>query len=85
MPAPRNNKNAAGKRIERERVSVSLSLSNGLLDLIGGYLLSQGIDPNAENVRQFTRDWFYLHVGDYLKGTIEIEDTMIAEKGAIIV
>ena len=77
MPAPRKNKNASGKRVERDRIPVSLSLSNGLLELTSGYLLSQGIDPNTENVRQHVRDWFYLSYGEWIKREIETSDQAI--------
>ena len=79
MPAPKGNKNAAGQRVQRERIKLSLSLSerNGLADLTSEYLLRQGIDPTNENIASFVSDWFYLNYGNWLKRQIEMDDTPI--------
>lgn len=78
-PAPNGNKNAAGKRVERDRIKIAVSVSkkNTLLDLISKYLLSQGIDPTDEQIRQFVNDWFYSQMGEWLKRKIEIDDSAI--------
>lgn len=79
MPAPRNNSNAAGRRVKRDRIKLDLSLSerNGLLDLTSRYLSEQGIPPEDANIRQFASDWFYANFGDWLKRQIETQDAAI--------
>jgi len=79
MPAPRNNHNAAGKRINRERIKIDLSLSerNGLLDLASDYLARQGVEPSDKQLRRFASEWFYLNFGAFLKREIEDSEAMI--------
>jgi len=70
------NKNASGKRVTRDRIRLDLSLSeqNGLLDLAGRYLTSQGIVDSNENIKTLASDWFYLQFGQWLKREIETSD-----------
>ena len=80
MPAPRGNKNAAGKkRAERGSIHISLGVSqhNGLLDLLVEHLSRQGVEPTDENIRQYVRDWFYQSLGEQLKREIEDSEAMI--------
>ncbi len=81
MPAKRHNKNAAGKRVNRERIPINLSVSegNGLLDLFSEYLFRQGIEPTTENIKQLASDWAYHYWGERLKREIEMNE------GAIII
>ena len=65
------------KKDEAKRVPVSLSLSNGLRELANDYLFRQGIEPTEENLKRFTRDWFYLNFGEWLKRQIETQDETI--------
>jgi hypothetical protein len=79
MPAPRNNKNAEGKRVDRDRIAVNLSISkgNGLLDLFSEYLFRQGIEPTDENIKQVASDEAYHHWGAWLKREIETQEQVI--------
>lgn len=78
--APIGNKNASGKRVERERVSIHMSVSNknGLLELFSRFLLEQGIEPTDDNIKEIASRWAYAYWGERLKREIEITDqTMI--------
>lgn len=80
MPAPRGNKNAAGKkRSERERISLSLGISkqNGLLELFAEYLSRQGTPPTDENIKSLARDLAYQSWAEWLKRQIEMSDQAI--------
>ena len=79
MPAPRNNKNAAGRRVSRERITLTLGISemNGLLPLFREYLSLQGIPDTDGNIQQLARDWAYLYWGERLKREIEMSDGAI--------
>lgn len=68
--------NASGKRVSRDRIRLDLSLSeqNGLLDLAGRYLASQGIPDSNENIKSLASEWFYLQFGQWLKREIETND-----------
>lgn len=61
MPAKRGNRNAAGQRVQRERVGISLSLSegNGLLALAQDRLASLSIESTTDNIKQYVSEWFY--------------------------
>jgi hypothetical protein len=65
------------KKDEAKRVPISLSLSDGLRELANEYLSRQGIEPSKENLKQFTRDWFYQNFGDWLKRQIETDEQAI--------
>lgn len=73
------NKNARGKRVDRDRIAVNLSISehNGLMELFSQYLSLQGIDPTEENIRQVASDSAYHHWGEWLKREIEMIDQAI--------
>lgn len=80
MPAPYKNKNAKGKkRVERERISLSLGISqqNGLLPLFESYLSAQGIEPTRDNIAELAREWAYHGWGERLKREIEMNDILI--------
>lgn len=81
MPAKKGNKNASGKRVDRNRITVSMGISrsNGLLDLFEEYLLGQGIEPTNENIKEVASTWAYHDWAERLKREIEITD------GAIII
>ena len=79
MPAPKGSRNAAGRRVQRDRIKLDLSLSerNGLLDLAGEYVSRQGKQPTDEQIKAFASDWFYQNFGAWLKRQIEIEEAAI--------
>jgi hypothetical protein len=79
MAAPRRNKNASGKRVDRDRIAINLSISkkNGLLELFSEYLTRQGIDPTDENIKQVASDAAYHHWGEWLKREIEMSEGAI--------
>ncbi len=79
MAAPRRNKNASGKRVDRERIAVNLGIShrNGLLELFSRYLSEQGIEPTDEHIKQVASDWAYHYWGERLKREIETNDQAI--------
>lgn len=74
--APAGNKNASGKRVERDRVSVNMGISvkNGLLELFSRYLSEQGIEPTDDNIKETARRWAYTYWAERLKREIEIID-----------
>lgn len=74
--APFRNKNGAGKRVERERIPVNMSVSkkNGLLDLFSQYLALQGIDSTDDNIKELASQWAYHYWGERLKREIEMID-----------
>ena len=78
-PAPHHNTNAAGRRVNRDRIKVALSLSerNGLLDLAVEYLFRQGVEPTEEHIRQHVSGWFYFQYGEWLKRQVETDDSAI--------
>lgn len=73
------NKNARGKRVKRDRVAVNMSVSakNGLLELFEEYLLSQGIHPTDEAVKELASRWAYDHWYQRLKRELELADAAI--------
>lgn len=78
--APLGNKNAKGKRVERDRIPINMGVSkkNGLLDLFTHYLLEQGIEPTDDNIKDVASRWAYAYWGERLKREIEtIDQTMI--------
>lgn len=79
MPAKRGNKNAVGKRVNRERIPINLSVSerNGLLELFVEYLSRQGIEPTTDNIKQVAADWAYLYWEERLKREIETSENAI--------
>jgi len=79
MAAPQGNKNAAGKRVSRNRIAVNMGISknNGLLELFEEYLSRQGIEPTDEAIKELASSWAYQYWGERLKREIETQDAAI--------
>lgn len=70
------NKNATGKRVQRDRIPVNMSISekNGLLELFSRYLSEQGVEPSDDNIKELASSWAYRYWGERLKREIEMND-----------
>lgn len=59
MPAPRGNKNAAGRRTQSPRLVVSLSLNANLQWKLAGLLTKEGKPVTPEAIQQRARELIY--------------------------